>query len=156
MTNFSTHLLETAMRAAFRQAELAAKAGEFPYGAVVIDKAGAIVARAQDQVTRGNDPTQHAEIAAVRAAIRAVGPDLTGHALVSNVEPCAMCATAAWWARVDCVAYGLSQADLFAIRPESMDEPGLTLAQTFAPFMRKVEIRGDILHPAAQQLWVSG
>jgi len=107
--------------AALDEAAKAAAGGDFPYGAVVVDRSGHIVARAQDRVVRDDDPTCHAEIEAVRAAAKAVGPPLSGHALVSNVEPCAMCSTAAWWAGIDDIAFGLSQQELFSIRPESMD-----------------------------------
>jgi tRNA(adenine34) deaminase len=96
LPNFSNETLEAAMQAALAEAGKAAAAGEFPYGAVVVASDGEIIARAQDRVVRDNDPTMHAEIEAVRAAIRILGPDLSGHALVSNVEACAMCATAAW------------------------------------------------------------
>ena len=141
------------MLAALDEARSAAGTGEYPYGAVIVAQNGDIVARAQDRVVRDNDPTSHAEIEAVKAAIRIVGPDLEGHALVSNVEACAMCSTAAWWARVDLVAYGISQADLFAIRPDSMDEAGLSIAEAQAPFSRKMEIRPDILREDAEVLW---
>lgn len=141
------------MRAAFEEADKAVAAGEFPYGAVIVADNGEIVARAQDRVVRDNDPTMHAEIEAVRAAIRVLGPDLSGHALVSNVEACAMCATAAWWAHMDLVAYGISQADLFRIRPDSMEEIGLSLAEAQSLFLRKMDIKPNVLGKAAQALW---
>ncbi len=151
---FSTECLEMAMNAAIEQAQLAAAAGEFPYGAVVVSAAGEIVARAQDRVLRDNDPTRHAEIEAVRLAVRTVGPDLTGHALVSNVEPCAMCATAAWWARVEAIAYGVSQADLFRLRPDSMDEPGLCVEEAQRPFKRRMQVRKDVGIQSAKAVWL--
>lgn len=144
------------MQEALAEAGKAAAAGEFPYGAVVVAGNGEVVARAQDRVVRDNDPTMHAEIEAVRAAIRILGPDLSGHALVSNVEACAMCATAAWWAHIDLVAYGISQADLFAMRPDSMEEAGLSIAEAQAPFSRKMDVRPDILRQQAERLWRKG
>lgn len=153
MSSFSIETLEHAMEAAIGQANLALKAGEFPYGAVVIDPAGQIIAQVQDRVVRDNDPTRHAEIGAVRAGIRAIGPDLSGHALISNVEPCAMCATAAWWANLDVIAFGISQTDLFSIRKDSMEEPGLSVQQCLAPFTRTIQIREGICKQRATQLW---
>lgn len=144
------------MQAALAEAGKAAAAGEFPYGAVVVASNGEIIAGAQDRVVRDNDPTMHAEIEAVRAAIRILGPDLSGHALVSNVEACAMCATAAWWAHIDLVAYGISQADLFAIRPDSMEEVGLSISETQSRFSRTMEIRPNLLSKACEELWVNG
>lgn len=142
------------MQAALAEASNAEAAGEFPYGAVVVASTGEIIACAQDRVVRDNDPTMHAEIEAVRAAIRVLGPDLSGHALVSNVEACAMCATAAWWAHIDLVAYGISQAKLFAIRPDSMEEVGLSLSETQSLFSRKMDIRPNLLRKAAEALWI--
>ena len=142
------------MQAALAEASKAMAAGEFPYGAVVVAGNGEIIACAQDRVVRDNDPTMHAEIEAVRAAIRILGPDLSGHALVSNVEACAMCATAAWWAHIDLVAYGISQAELFAIRPDSMEEVGLSLSETQSLFSRKMKIRPNLLRKAAEALWI--
>jgi tRNA(Arg) A34 adenosine deaminase TadA len=150
---FSTDVLEAAMLAAIAEARQAAEEGELPYGAVVVSASGKIVARAQDRVARDGDPTKHAEIEAVRLAVQAVGPDLSGHALVSNVEPCAMCATAAWWARISAVGYGISQADLFACRPDAMDEPGLTVDQTQAPYSRRMTVVTGLEAAVAWQLW---
>lgn len=156
MSIFSNETLEAAMQAALAEASKAEAAGEFPYGAVVVASTGEIISRAQDRVIRDNDPTMHAEIEAVRAAIRVLGQDLSGHALVSNVEACAMCATAAWWAHIDLVAYGISQNDLFQLRPDSMEEVGLSLAETQSRFSRKMEIRPNLLSKACEEIWVKG
>lgn len=150
---WTTAQIETAMEAALAEARAAAAAGDLPYGAVVMAPEGGIVARAQDRVLRERDPTAHGEICVVRLALAAVGPDLTGHALVSNVEPCAMCATAAWWAKVSTVAYGVSQAELFALRPDAMDEAGLTVEAAMAPFARGIEVVAGVLCAPALALW---
>jgi tRNA(adenine34) deaminase len=142
-----------AMRAALTEARAAMAAGELPYGAVVIDATGAVIARAQDRVLRDADPTRHAEIDAVRAAVAGHGPDLSGCALVSTTEPCAMCATAAWWAGIGTIGYGLSQDELFAIRPDAMDEPGLTVAQSMARFHRKPSVLPGLLAGECRALW---
>jgi tRNA(Arg) A34 adenosine deaminase TadA len=141
------------MRAALDAARAAAAAGELPYGAVVVAPDGRIVAVAQDRVARDGDPTAHAELAAVRAAVRAAGPLLAGHALVSNVEPCAMCATAAWWAGIGQIGFGLSQAELHARHPHAMDEPGLTVDQTQARFRRRMAVVPGLLAAEAWRPW---
>ncbi|MEE4119477.1 MAG: nucleoside deaminase [Paracoccaceae bacterium] len=153
MSRFSIAQLEEAMRAAIGEARNAAAGGDFPYGAVVINGAGRVIARGQDRGARDADPTLHAEFEAVRAAIAVAGPDLSGHALVSNVEPCAMCSTAAWWAGIAAVAFGLSQREVFAMRPDSMDEPGLTVDEAQAVFARRMSVRAGLCHTAARQLW---
>lgn len=145
--------IEQAAQAAQAEARAAAAAGELPCGAVVMAPGGGIVARAQDRVQRDRDPTAQGEIRVVRLALAGTGPDLTGHALVSNVEPCAMCATAAWWARVSTVVCGLSQAELFALRPDAMDEAGLTVEASMAPFARRMKVVAGVLRQPALALW---
>jgi len=55
------------------------------------------------------DPTAHAEMLVLRRGAQLVGDwRLTGHTLVVTLEPCAMCAMAAVWARVDRIVYGAS------------------------------------------------
>jgi len=146
--------LESAMREAFAEAESAKVEGEFPYGAVIMANDGRILSAAQDRVLRDNDPTAHAEIGAVRRAIAVAGKDLSGCALVSNVEPCAMCATAAWWANISLVSFGISQADLFDLRPDSMDEPGLTVEQTQMAFSRKMLVVPNLKKDEALKIWI--
>lgn len=90
------------MRRALALATEAAAAGEVPVGAVVTDAHGTIVAEACNAMRTGNDPTAHAEVAALRAAGAALGTSrLDGHQLWVTLEPCAMCAGAIALARID-------------------------------------------------------
>jgi tRNA(adenine34) deaminase len=88
--------------------------GEPPFGALVLDPAGNVIAEASDQVQTFRDLTRHAEIEAIRLAAAARGPDLTGCSLVTTVEPCPMCFTAAWLSRIGRVVYGTSMAAVAA------------------------------------------
>ncbi|HEX3891748.1 MAG TPA: tRNA adenosine(34) deaminase TadA [Terracidiphilus sp.] len=97
-----------AMQAALAEARLAAEAGEVPIGAVVVHD-GAILSRGQNRVLRGNDPTAHAEIVALRAAAAAIGNyRLNGCTLYVTLEPCAMCAGAMIHARLDRLVFAAS------------------------------------------------
>ncbi len=145
--------VEAAMREAIGQARLAAERGELPYGAVVVAPSGDVVARAHDQVEADGDLTSHAELLAVRRAAEAAGPDLRGHCLVSTCEPCAMCFAAAWTARIDAVAFGLSMAQLMARHPDAMDEividtPALNLLAE-----RRLTIESGVLVEECEALW---
>lgn len=101
---FNTH-----MEAALSEARAAAKRGEVPVGAVVVDPAGVVVAAAGNRTRADKDPTAHAEILAIRAACAAAGSErLTGHALYVTLEPCAMCAAAISAARIERLYYGAS------------------------------------------------
>ena len=80
---------------------------DVPVGAVILNPAGAVVARAHNQREADGDPTAHAEIVAMRAAARAVGGwRLDGHTLVVTLEPCTMCAGAITLARISRLVYG--------------------------------------------------
>jgi tRNA(adenine34) deaminase len=100
---------EPAMRAALAEAAAAADTGDVPVGAVVLDSAGAVVARARNRREADGDPTAHAEILAIRAAARAIGSwRLDGLSLVVTLEPYTMCAGAVTMARLGRLVYGAS------------------------------------------------
>ena len=70
-----------------------------PFAALVV-KDGIVIATGTNQVTRGNDPTAHAEIVAIREACRVLGDfQLGGCDIYSSCEPCPMCLGAIYWAR---------------------------------------------------------
>jgi guanine deaminase len=82
-----------------------------PFGAVII-KGGRIVGRGCNQVTSANDPTAHAEIVAIRDACRRLRTfDLQGCDLYTSCEPCPMCLSAIYWARIRGVFYGNTRKD---------------------------------------------
>jgi tRNA(adenine34) deaminase len=101
---------EPAMRAALAEAAAAASAPgrqDVPVGAVVLDAAGAIIARAHNMREEQPDPTAHAEILAIREAGRQLGSwRLAGCTLVVTLEPCTMCAGAVTAARLDRLVFG--------------------------------------------------
>jgi len=101
---------ESAMRQALAEASRARAepgAGEVPVGAVVLDAAGTILARAHNRTETDGDPTAHAEIVAIRQAARAIGSwRLSGLTLVVTLEPCTMCAGAVTAARLSRLVYG--------------------------------------------------
>jgi tRNA(adenine34) deaminase len=103
---------EPAMRLALAEAAEVARPADpddadVPVGAVVLDAAGAVIARARNRREAGQDPTAHAEILAIRDAARALGQwRLTGCTLVVTLEPCTMCAGAITNARLDRLVYG--------------------------------------------------
>ncbi len=96
------------MAEALAEAEAAARAGEVPVGAVLVDGAsGDILARAHNLVETNHDPTAHAELLAIRQAAAAAGaPRLDQAELYVTLEPCAMCATAISFARIKRLIFG--------------------------------------------------
>ena len=99
------------MKEALKEAQEAFQAGEVPIGAVLVDAAGTVVARAHNMRETWHDGTAHAEIIALREAARKLGRwRLSGLTLYVTIEPCPMCAGALVMSRVDRVVYGATDA----------------------------------------------
>ncbi len=97
---------EEAMALAMAEAEAAAEAGEVPVGCVIV-RDGQVVATGRNTREAEQDPTGHAEMAALRAAARELGTwRLEDCIVVVTLEPCAMCAGAMVLARVAGCVYG--------------------------------------------------
>jgi tRNA(adenine34) deaminase len=96
------------MNDALDEAREAISHGDVPIGAVVVHlPTGEVVARAHNTRERDADPTAHAEIMALRDAARSRGSwRLDDCALVVTIEPCPMCAGAAWAARIGLLVFG--------------------------------------------------
>jgi guanine deaminase len=100
------------MRAAIRLSRQMMRRGAGgPFGAVIVRK-GKIVGRGWNQVTSSNDPTAHAEIVAIRSACRRLKTfQLDDCDLYTSCEPCPMCLSALYWARLRKVYYGNTRRD---------------------------------------------
>jgi guanine deaminase len=82
-----------------------------PFGAVIV-KGRKIVGRGSNQVTSGCDPTAHAEIVAIRDACKRLKNfSLDDCDLYTSCEPCPMCLSAIYWARIRTVYYGNTRKD---------------------------------------------
>ncbi len=83
-----------------------------PFGAVIIDKDGNIIANGNNQVLLQNDPTAHAEIVAIRNACKILNTyDLSDYILYTSCEPCPMCLSAIIWSNIKTVYYGCTKKD---------------------------------------------
>jgi len=90
------------------------RGGGGPFAALVV-RDGVVIATGTNQVTRGNDPTAHAEIVAIREACRVLGDfQLTGCDLYASCEPCPMCLGAIYWARPSRVYFAATQREAAA------------------------------------------
>ena len=111
----STEIDEKFMREALAEARAAAAVGEVPIGAVVV-RAGEIVARAHNRRELDQDPSAHAEFAALCAAARSLGRwRLSDCTVYVTLEPCCMCAGLMVNARVGRCVYGASDAKAGAL-----------------------------------------
>lgn len=91
--------------------------GGGPFGAVIVNNhTGTIVATGQNNVVKYNDPTAHAEVCCIREACSKLGTfSLVDHTLYTSCEPCSMCLSAAYWARISKIVYGNTRDDAAAI-----------------------------------------
>lgn len=82
---------------------------EVPVGAIILDNLGNELAVAGNRVFRDADPMGHAEMIAMRMALRRPSVrSLQGATLVVTLEPCPMCTFAAREAGISKVIFGLA------------------------------------------------
>lgn len=104
-----------AIEKSVKLSELSIEKGGGPFGAVIV-KNGQIIAEAHNTVTITNDPTAHAEINAIREACNKLKTfDLSDCEIYSSCEPCPMCLSAIYWAKIPVVYYINTKKDAAAI-----------------------------------------
>ena len=141
------------LRESIRVAAAARAEGTHPFGAVVTDASGTIVAPAgNDSLPPSGDPTRHAEMVAVAAAFRALGPDaMRGTTLYTSAEPCVMCSGAVYWTGIDRVVYALSERRLLELTGDHPENPTFSLPcrEVFARGQRAIAVSGPHLEDEA-------
>ncbi|MGP2439697.1 nucleoside deaminase [Streptomyces sp. JW3] len=86
--------------------------GKTPFGALVVI-GDEIVGQGTSSVVERQDPTAHAEVMALRAAGAHLGRHLMEDAVMySSSEPCPMCLTACYWARIPRLVYAATSHDV--------------------------------------------
>jgi guanine deaminase len=96
-------------------------AGDQPFGALVVVD-GSVVGEGVNRVLCEGDPTDHAEVAAIRAACRTLGVlELTDATLYSSAQPCPMCQGAARLVGI--------RRTLYAARVEVVARAGFSLPE---------------------------
>jgi len=138
---------EDFMREAIRLSQEGVRAGRGgPFGCVVV-RASSVVGRGNNQVTSACDPTAHAEVVAIREACHELGTfQLTDCTLYASCEPCPMCLSAIYWARIPTVYYGNSRQDAAAI---GFDDDFIYQQIPLAPEKRRIAMK-PLLHAEAQ------
>lgn len=107
-----TDLDERFMREAIRLSgrSLTSREGG-PFGAVIV-QSGRVIGRGWNRVLGTNDPTAHAEMIAIRQACRKLKQfHLEDCDLYTSCEPCPMCLSAIYWARLQRVFYANTRHD---------------------------------------------
>lgn len=136
------------LRAALAAAEHAKAAGRHPFGAIVADEHGNVVAEAgNNAMPPEGDPTQHAERLAAAQAAQTLSPEqLARCTLYTSAEPCAMCAGAIYWCNIGRVVYAMSEGKLLELTGSHPENPTLSLPcrQVFASGQRPTVVVGPV------------
>lgn len=100
------------MRKAIEESRINLSSGQGgPFGAIIV-RGDTVIAQAHNRVLETNDPTMHAEIAAIRIAAQKLGTfDLSGCELYTSCEPCPMCLSAMMWAKIKRYYYANTRSD---------------------------------------------
>ena len=101
---------ESFMKEALKEARKAYDANEVPVGAIIVSN-NQIIARGHNLTERLNDVTAHAEMQAFTSAANFInGKYLKDCTLYVTLEPCVMCAGAAFWTQITKIVYGASDS----------------------------------------------
>ena len=116
-----------------------------PFGAVIV-RNGEIVAECGNSVTTTNDPTAHAEVNAIRAACKKLNTfDLSDCEIYASCEPCPMCLSAIYWARIPKLYYAANKHDA---KDAGFDDSFIYKELALPPRERKTPVE-NILHNEA-------
>lgn len=100
------------MTEAFNYATVGIGRGGGPFGCVICDPNGVIIAKGHNMVAINNDPTLHAEMVAISAASHYYNNfDLSNCTLYTSCEPCPMCLGAIYWAKITKIFYCNTRID---------------------------------------------
>lgn len=87
-----------------------------PFGAIIVDKEGNVIAKGNNKVIKNNDPTAHAEIVAIREACKKLNTyNLSDYILYTSCQPCPMCLSAIIWSNIKEVYYACTKKDAASI-----------------------------------------
>jgi tRNA(adenine34) deaminase len=112
--------------------------GNPPFGCVITDTDGNIVARDHNTQNSDNDPTAHAEIRALSQLGKSIGSRyLDGYVMFANASSCSMCFSGSIKAHITEFYYGAP--------PETSMNPWLPMEDIAAMCKNPVNVRGSIL-----------
>jgi guanine deaminase len=120
-----------------------------PFGAVIV-RGGEVLAASGNSVLKDNDPSAHAEVNAIRAACKKTGaPNIRGATLFTSCEPCPMCYSTAYWARVGKIFYAAAWADY----GDLFDDAKIS-ADMKKPYAEREVPVEPLLRDEAQKVWL--
>ncbi len=133
---------ENFMQVAIEKARYGVQNGQSPFGSCVV-KNGEVISSGSNTVWKDSDITAHAEINAIRKACKKLNSvDLSGCIVYSTCEPCPMCFTACYWARISKIVYGARIKDA---KRFGFNEMLVSNEQMKSLSKSKIEIKVDFL-----------
>jgi tRNA(Arg) A34 adenosine deaminase TadA len=144
VSDMDLHLL----RQAINLAASARAQGNHPFGALIADREGNVLAQAKNTVVTDSDVTGHAETNLIRIASRQVPTDVLAAAtLYTSTEPCAMCSGAIYWSGISRVIYGMPEDGLASFTGSNPENPTLALPSKIVlnAGQRHIEVIGPLL-----------
>ncbi|MFJ1472343.1 nucleoside deaminase [Massilia orientalis] len=141
------------LRQSIDLADAARARGRHPFGALVADEHGNVIATAgNNSMPPEGDPTQHAELAVAAQAARLLTPEqLARCTLYTSAEPCCMCAGAVYWCNIGRVVYALSEHRLLELTGDHPENPTFSLPcrEVLMRGQRKIEVIGPLIEDDA-------
>ncbi len=120
----------------------AREAGNEPFGALLADAAGQVVAEDRNTQNSDADPSAHAELNLLRHLDEAARPALAGATMYASGEPCPMCAALIYQCGIDRVVFAVGAARFRELTGGDSDHLHLTCAEVMARGERAVEVIG--------------
>ncbi|OGH86250.1 MAG: hypothetical protein A2493_00080 [Candidatus Magasanikbacteria bacterium RIFOXYC12_FULL_33_11] len=135
---------EKLMRLAMSEADKAFREGNSPFGAVLADLEGNVIATAYNTTNNDIDPTAHAEINLIRKITKKLkAKDLSKYFLVSNAQSCTMCFSAAIKSKIVNFVFGTGN--------EANNNPNLSIFEIAKYVKEKLNIETGILKDECQK-----
>ena len=108
-------------------------AGDHPFGSLLVDGNGRVLAERRNRVVTDRDLTAHPELMLAQWASMHLGDaERRAATMYTSCEHCAMCATAFYWAGLGRLVFAFSGAQLRALAPESAPKLALDAQEVFS------------------------
>jgi tRNA(Arg) A34 adenosine deaminase TadA len=138
------------LRRAIALSHSAREHGNRPFGAVLADASGHILAEGENTQVTDHDCTGHAETNLLRQMDKSLSLDrLEQCTLYASTEPCPMCAGAVFWSGVGRLVYALSSDRLYRTQGDSPYQLPLSAEEVLRHGKRPVEVIGPVLEEEA-------
>lgn len=125
-------------------ADEAAAEGNHPFGAIIVDADGVVIAEGKNEYLVDRGPG-HAETNLARRAAREFPVEqLRGSTMYTSVEPCCMCAGTVYWAEIGTLVFGMTERRLGDLTGDDPMNPtqDLDCRTVFAAGRNVVDVRG--------------